>query len=193
MVLDLPEQAGVLRRNGTFVDREPALVEQRSRGLLDRHEIRVDVELLEGREEERLVPHDRAPSVAPLVLAERRLVEVNRIAEDVELLEVLLRVERVVAEIVEGVAVQAVGSALRDDVDDAAGRLAELRGVGVGQDLELADRFLAEARAHGADDLVVVVEAVHHDVVRASPLAGERQARRGRRTLLRRPIGRRRA
>ena len=62
---------------------------------------------------------------------------------------------------------QAVGSALRDDVDDAAGRLAELGGVGVGQDLELADRFLAEARAHGADDLVVVVEAVHHDVVRA--------------------------
>ena len=110
------------------------------------------------------------------------------IARRREALEVLLRVERVVAEEEERVARGAVGPALRHDVDDAARRLAELRGVRVGEHLELPHRFLAERGAHAADDDVVVVEAVDGDVVRARPLTGEGQPGRRRRALLRRVV-----
>jgi hypothetical protein len=87
-------------------------------------------------------------------------------------------------------AARGIGAGAGDDVDDAARRFAELGREPVRQHLELLHGVLTEDRTHAADRLVVVVEAVHDDVVRARSLAGERQARGARGSLLRCPIGR---
>ena len=93
-----------------------------------------------------------------------------------EALEVLLRVQRVVAEEEERVAARDVGAALGHDVDHAARRLPELRRVRVGDHLEFAHRFLAERRPHAANDDVVVVETVDGDVVRTGALTARTSA-----------------
>ena len=101
-------------------------------------------------------------------------------------IEVAAGGQRAIPEELERAALRHVGAAARDDVQHAAGGLAEFRAVGVHQHLELAHRVLAEHGADAADHLVVVVEAVDGDVVGARALTGERETR-----ALRRPLGRR--
>ena len=74
-------------------------------------------------------------------------------------------------------AVDGVGPRTGHDVDDAAGGVAEFGGIRAGQDLELAHGLLAEVAAGPAEDPVVVVEAVHHQVVGDGPLPQHRQPR----------------
>ena len=70
-----------------------------------------------------------------------------RLAADVE---IVLRIERVVAMELVGAAAQRVAARLGDDVDLPAAHAAELGAVGVGLDAELLDGFGAERRAGGA-------------------------------------------
>ena len=77
-------------------------------------------------------------------------------------------VQRVVAQEEEGAAVQLVGAALGHGVHDAARRAAELGRERGRHHLELPHRVLAEGRGDGAVRAMVVVEAVHHHVVRAA-------------------------
>ena len=192
VVIDLPEQERVLElvRIRAGLDGEPRATEDGGVLVGDGHEaVGVDVEALEGQEEERLVLADgTAKGGAVLPLLVRRFRPIGGAPEDVEALEVVLGVQGIIADEGEDIAAQLVRSALGHDVDDATRGLAELRGVGVGEHLELAHRFLAEGGAHGADDGIVVVEAVHHDVVRARALAGEGQAGSGGGALLRRVV-----
>jgi hypothetical protein len=112
------------------------------------------VQPLVGAEEERPVQQDRsADRVAELVARERRLLVV----------EVVLRVQTVVAVELEHRPVQPVGAGLGRGVDDAAGVMAELRAEAVGQHLELTHRFHAEHVPRGAArlaELIVQVGAV---------------------------------
>ena len=160
--------------------------------VVDRHEVvRGDVETLERQEIERAIPLQRsAERGAVLLLRVRGLLAIDGLTCRIEPLEMILRIERAVAKEEEQVARHRVGAALGHDVDDAAGRLAELGGIRIGEHLEFAHRFLAERRAHAAEGRIVVVEAVDRDVVRSRALAGERQARGARGSLLRRPVGR---
>ena len=131
------------------------------------------------------------PSVAPhCSWLYRSFLQIRRVAEDVELLEVAPGVEALVAKVEIGVAPQCVGAALGHDVDHATRGFSELGRVGISQDLELTDGFLAEDRSHGADDDVVVVETVDHDVVGPCALSGEGQPGRQRGALLRCVVGR---
>ena len=76
-------------------------------------------------EEERLVlEHRAAEGAAELVLLEVRLGAAGAVVEEV------VGVEGVVAEELEGAAVELVGARLDLQVDDAAERAAELRRVG---------------------------------------------------------------
>ena len=85
---------------------------------------------LVGEEEERLVLHQRAAGgEAELVAAEGRLPGVEEVPG----------VQRVVAEVLEGGAVEHVAAGAGDDVEDAARRAPVLRAVGVGQEGELLD------------------------------------------------------
>ncbi len=153
--------------------------------------MRSDVEPLERREIERAIPLQRAAERRTvLLLRVRGFLAIDRLASRIEALEVILRIERGVAKEEEHVARHRVRAALGHDVDHAAGCLAELGCIGVGEHLEFAHRLLAERRAHAPDARVVVVEPVDGDVVRSCALPGERQPRRARRTLLRRAVGR---
>ena len=100
---------------------------------------------------------------AELVALEGRLRLLGSVEE-------VLGVELLVAEELEGGAVEVVGPGLEVDVDDAAHGAAVLGGVGVGLDLELLDGVDGGldhlAAALGAGELVgVVVDAVDHEVV----------------------------
>ena len=191
-MIDLPERFGASHfvRHVAQLHRKAVCAKNLRRSRIDGHEgVRVDCQLLERREVEGSVSFERpAENAAPLDLAERRLVPRDPIAERIEALEVILRIEGVIAVEAEGRAPEVVRSAPGHDVHDTARGLAEFGGIGVGQDLELPDGFLAEGGSHGADGRVVVVEAVDHHVVGASPLAREGQAARPGRALLRRPV-----
>src|SRR4029453_2825698 len=84
---------------------------------------------------------------------------------------------------IEGRAPKLVGSGLRDGVDQAARRSAELRGVAGGHDLKLLHRLLrngegvvrALAAADAAEERLVVVRPVNADVRIDTALAGERE------------------
>ena len=94
-------------------------------------------------EEERLVRFDRAAdAAAELVLAERRLGS-GRVVEE------LARVEGAVAHKLQHRSMDRVGARPGDRIDRGAAA-AKLRAVGVGQGLELGDRFDAEGRAEHA-------------------------------------------
>ena len=100
-------------------------------------------EAVVGEEEEEAVLEDGpADGAAELLLLVNRLGEKEGVAVVVEGLELVVGikgVERWIAEVVEGVAVEVVGAGLRDGVDLSAGGLAELDGVIGGLGLELLD------------------------------------------------------
>ena len=160
------------------------------RGVVDVHEV-VGLRPQDFRreEKERPVAPDRPSERATvLVPAVWRLALIEPIPRRVEHLEMVARVECFVPEEEECATGEPVAAALRHDVDDAPGRLAELRGIRVGDDLELLHRLLAERGPHGANREVVVVETIHRDVVEARPLPGERKTRRRDRALVRRAV-----
>src|SRR5436309_5284541 len=124
----------------------------------------------ERDEIERLVPGersaDRAAGLLPVEVGERSAVR-------------RLRGEPFDALVMKQTALDLVGSRLGDDVDDAAGRVAEL-GARAGRDhLELLDRLERDVdrRALAADLLaeesVRVVAAIEADVVEHAALSGE--------------------
>ncbi len=171
------DESGATQDGGRGAERpRPERVGHR-RGVVDRHRAAVVGRLPLDRDEvERPVLRDRsAERSAKLLLVERRLRQVHRLTGGVELLEVAAGIQRPVAQEQEGAARHLVRAALGHDVDDAPGGLAELRRIGVGQDLELAYRVLADGRAHAVHGDLVIVEAVEGDVVRPSALPGEGQ------------------
>src|SRR5205823_2517067 len=89
--------------------------------------------LVREKEKGLVLLNGSAKRAAPLFLVEWRLLEHDGGAKDVELVEVVLRVQHPVAEEEERVAVKGVGPALGHDVDHASRGLSELRGIGVGQ------------------------------------------------------------
>ena len=207
LVIDLGEELGGFDVVGDVasLDRKPGRAQdlrgrakgrpqegvRHDRAVVDRHEVaRAGVQVLEGDEVERAIPDDGSTGRAPeLLLAERSLLLVDRHTERVHLLEMPLRVEGIVAKEDERVPAQLIGPALGHDVQNAAGRLAELRRIRVGEHLELAHGLLAEGGSHRAQGHIVVVEPVHGDVVGPRPLAGEGETGGGRGALLRRAIG----
>ena len=132
--------------------------------------LQVFVDALEGEEIKRLVPDQRpADGAARLRAAE--------IAERFAVRGV--RRQSLEPLVVEQAALDLIGSRLGDDVDDAAGRAAEL-GAGAGGDhLEFLDRFERDVDrrplpAHLlAEKAVVVVAAVEADVVEHAALSRE--------------------
>ncbi len=122
-----------------------------------------------AEEEGVLLPDGAARGGAVLVAAERR-----RRGSGVE---VVSGVERAVAEEAVCRAVDPVGSAARDGVDDAAGGLAVLGGEVAGEDGELGDGVYAEVDADdGAGTAVGVVvdaDAVEAVVVLRGPSSGD--------------------
>ena len=123
-------------------------------------------------EEEGLLAHDRPADVAANLMAiERRDVRVR-------VVEVVLRIERLVTEEPEGAAAQAVRSGARDGGDDAAAAPAILRAVVVDEDLELANGFHAQQTTGGASRRSIALE-VHVGAVElvanlVGPRAGDR-------------------
>src|SRR5207247_1956269 len=108
-------------------------------------------------EEKRLARDDGATErAAELMLAEIGLVAARPVVEEV------VRVERVVPQEFEAVAVELVGARLDLDVHDAAERMAELRGIGAGLQLELVQRLDAREDDDGLKPRFVVVDAVEH-------------------------------
>ena len=116
-----------------------------------------------GGEIKQLVPHHRAAvRRAELVESQRILLGGQR----------ALRVEPVVAHELVRRAVLLVGPRLRDDVHRRRAVAAEFRGEVVGRDAELLDDV--DVRVDGdatRRELIVVVGAVEHEVVRAVTLA----------------------
>ena len=116
-------------------------------------------------EEERPVLDEGAAQVAAeLVLVVGRLRLARPLREEV------VRVQRVVAEVVVGGAVELVGARLGGDADGGARRASVLGRVGRGHDLELLDGVDGGARHLGGQLLhvggdAVVVDAVQQEVV----------------------------
>ena len=81
------------------------------------------------------------------------------------LIEILVRVQNLVAEKLVSLAVEAVGTRFRAEVHDAAGELAELRSQVVVLDLEFADRILS--RNNDGEIDVADVERLAVEVLRA--------------------------
>src|SRR5262249_12241697 len=131
VMIDLSEDLGVPDPEWHIadLDRETCPSEHDRRGRIDRHQPRVvNLGPLVREKKEGPVPPDWSTERrAPLLLGERRLVESHSIAKDVELVEVVLGVQALVAEVEKCAAVNDVRSALGHDVDYAAGSSAELR------------------------------------------------------------------
>src|SRR5207247_9851778 len=105
------------------------------------------------------------------------------------LLEVRIVIQTIVAEELEGVSARFFGPRTRDDIDDTSGSFSELGRIGIRQHLEFLNGLLAEGGTNGADHRIVVVDTIHHDVVRACALASEGQSGSGRGSLLRGAVG----
>ena len=134
----------------------------------DRHQPRlVEQALLEVGEEERPIAPDGASEArAVLRLAHRQRRPGQRVR----------RVETIVPHVIVDVAVRGVAAALRDDVDVAAQRAAELGLAARRHDLKLVDRIHSVRDAAQPRRIVVGRQAVHDEVVREVALAADRQA-----------------
>ncbi len=165
----LAEGVGV-RRGELGIAREDSGVEH---PRVDRHRLAL-VHLVVGEEVEQLVGDDPAADRAAVLV----LLLVGRLGAVGEVRDQALRLV-----VVEGRAVQAVGAALGDHVDEAAARASELDRGAVGDDRELLDRLLRDGErsaalgaAHrAAEEGVVEVHAVDGDVGVDAALAGDRE------------------
>ena len=115
-----------------------------------------------GEEKESAVLFDRPAERTPkLILIEHRLHGI----------EIALRVQRGIAEVVVDIAVQLVGPRLGDDIHHRARVASVLRVKGIGNDAEFLDAV--RGRLHGGcvHELIVGVAAVHAEIVGARPAA----------------------
>ena len=147
---------------------------------------RLPQSLIVGEEEE-LIPDDRSAKLrAKLIQAERR---------DVRVVKGRARVEDLISQVLEGLAVEGVRPGLGNDVDLHAGGPAALGGVDRGADTELLDRIQRDGEPRlsllrllldtgGVDAVkreIVVVErmAVESDVPLATTAVVDRAGREG--------------
>ena len=93
----------IVIRHVTELDRESVRAQHRRRVRVDGDEVvGLDVQSLERPEEERPGLSNRAPEdAAPLDLAERGLLPVDRVAERIEALEMILGIQRFVPVVAE--------------------------------------------------------------------------------------------
>ena len=133
---------------------KPGGLEERSRTSVDVHEVAgLDVQSLQRCEIEGPIGPDRpAEDAAPLVLAVRRFLTVNRGPERIESLEMILGVQVLVAMEQKQLFLARVRARFGHDVDHTADGVAELRGYNRGEDFKLADRFLTQTRLGAAQD-----------------------------------------
>ncbi len=129
------------------------------------------VDVLERDEVEHPVALDRPPQRSPELLAMEigRRCAIRRVGgQSLQTLEM------------ENAAVQVIGSRLRDDIDDAPGRAAELRVGAAGHDLEFLHRLQRDVDGGAlsaqllAEEAIVVVAAIEADVVVHASLSAER-------------------
>ena len=141
------------------------------------HGVGVAVQLLDaGEEEQPVLHHGPAQEAAEAALGQgRRLIEELRLAV-LEEARVRRGVEGVVAEEAVRPALETVRTAARDHVQDPPRGGAELRGVGVGHDLEFLDPVLGEAGGAGPVVLPFIARTVHEDPVGVPglPVDGQR-------------------
>src|SRR5262249_27074479 len=90
------------------------------------------------------------------------------------------RIERLVTEKTEDVAVNRVAAGFRNDINQPAGSASELCRVIGTVDLKFLNRLLTHRRSHSGDGIVIIVHAVDRDTVGSTALACERQTRGGR-------------
>src|SRR4029077_13008934 len=93
------------------------------------------------------------------------LLEVERRLRGVRVLEVATRVERLIAQEIEGAPAHGIGPGLERGVDHRAPRAPELRRVVARLDLELLDRVYVGVQDRFAAVVAVVVDAVEEVVV----------------------------
>ncbi len=123
-------------------------------------------------EEEGPIPEDRsADASAELVLAKLGLGAAG--------LEDVAGVEDIVAEELVGAAVELVGAGAGNDVDDTACGTAGFGGVAVGLDGDFLDAFDVGLDTDGADDALVIVDAVDDVVVEGIVLTVDGEAAGG--------------
>src|SRR5204862_5871712 len=91
------------------------------------------------------------------------------------------RLDVLVAQEAEDIAVHCVRAASGYDVDHTARRAAELRHVVAYDELELLHCLLRDRGAYAVDGIIHRVGAVHRDLVGAGALAAEVEPARGRR------------
>src|SRR5262245_16556534 len=153
---------GVLR-GGRYLKKRRVVQQVDKRGLLL-------IVPLNGSEEEGLVPRDRAPEGAAVLLAiEWRFpfrVEIEGVA----------RVELFVVEQTEQASVKTVAAGTGNDVDHASRGSAEFGAEAVSHDLELLHGLLRDHGLHGAGS-ADGLSAVHRDLVAAPVVASERESR----------------
>ena len=86
---------------------------------------------------------------------------------------------RGITQVLAEAAAERIAAALRDDVDDAAGEAAIRRRDAMSQHARLENRVLDEQVVGGAEQVVVHVDAVHHeDVVEAEGASDDQLSRR---------------
>ena len=155
-----------VERNGAVLDVETARPDHGDVVIGDRHDVRVgDGQALGGREEEEPVPQDRTGEVCPVLVL---LKGGPGSGQEVVRGQALVAKER------EGRSMPLVGAGARHDVHDASSRPPVLRREGALDDLVLPDGILRDRRTHRADRGIVVVQAVHDDVVVAGALPVDR-------------------
>ena len=176
-MIDLPEEIHRVNRVGILarLNRRTRVTDVRQPRVYradalreDRYQSRlVEQALLEVGEEERPIALDGAAKArAVLRLTHRQRGPGQRV----------WRIETIVPHVVVEVAVRGVAAALRDDVDVAAERAAELGLAARRHDLKLVDSVHTVRDAAQPCRVVVGRQAVHDEVVREVALAAHRQA-----------------
>ncbi len=166
-------------------DRRAGITGRRQSGVDDRHIFRedggqsglIEQPLLEVREVEGAIRHDRAAEAAAVLL----LVHRQRLAR-----ERVRGVEGVVTKEAIERAAPGVRSALGDDVDVAAECPAQLCLAAGRHDLKLFDGIDTVGNSAQPGGIVIGRQAVDDEVVRQIALAGDRDALPGHRRRLRR-------
>src|SRR5262249_32710755 len=140
-------------------------VEKELRSILRRNEIQLAilVDAFRRSEPERFIANDGTTTSEVVVPAQ----EVG----DVALVGDVGTVESVITMVDGSETVCIIGTGFGDDIDHAAGSMAELCFVTGGDDLEFSDRILVELRGWTAGEFILVREAVDKEASVIGPLA----------------------